>query len=127
MLRAGSDIAYWHRLTLNPETGTPRLSSRRLLVILDTADGDGPFKTAADRDGRWPDWKQMLAELTNEAYRMRSSFFAVNSEDGAARFDTTPLEFVDPVDERLRAEREAEKEKQAQQSQSDFESAMGFS
>lgn len=105
----GIDIAHWHQLTINPETGVPRLSSRRLLVLLEHLDDDSAFKTAAERGGRWPTWKQMLAEIANESYRFRSSYHAVNSTpDNDARFDPSKFEFLDPIDEKLRAEREAE-------------------
>lgn len=94
----GTDIAHWHQLTINPETGCPRLSSRRLLVLLEHLPDTSAFKTAAERGGRWPDWKQMLSEIANEGYRFRASYHAVHStDDHDATFDPSQFEFVDPA------------------------------
>lgn len=118
------DIGLWHQLTTNPLTKGPYLSSRRLLAFLERSSEDGAFKTAAERGGRWPSWMQMLKELTNEAYRFRASFHAANSTtDNDARFDPTPFEFVDPVDQEAAAKVEAEKESAAQR----FNSELGYS
>lgn len=65
LLLRGIDIAHWHQLTINPETGCPRLSSRRLMVLLEHLPDTSEFKAAAERGGRWPDWKQMLSEIAN--------------------------------------------------------------
>jgi len=119
------DIGLWHRLAINPDTGGPYLSSRRLLVILEGLPEKSRFKTAL-RDGRWPSWQRMLAELANEAYRFRSSFQAANSEEGKAWFDTTDVEFVDPVDRAERARRDAADVEAAKTAQARFEAAIGF-
>lgn len=78
-------------------------------------DENGAFKTAV-RGGRWPDWKQMLAEVANEGYRLRSSYHAANSTDeNDARFNPSELEFVDPAVQELRDEQaRLESEKSAQ-------------
>lgn len=124
LLDRGYDIAHWHQLTINPETGTPRLSSRRLLTLLEFGPEDGPFKTAAERGGRWSSWKQMLAEIANEGYRFRSSYHAVNSTpENDARFDPTKFEFLDPIDQEIRAKREAEEAAAADE----FNAQIGYS
>lgn len=91
------DIGLWHRLTINPDTGAPYLSSRRLLVLVDKLPETSELKTAA-RDGRWDIKTQMLAESVNESYRFRSSYHAAHSTDEVdVRFDPEPWFFVDPV------------------------------
>lgn len=87
-----------------------------MLVLLEKLPDDSEFKTAAERGGRWPEWKQMLAEIANEAYRFRASYHAVHStEEHDASFDPSPWEFVDPVTRREQAEREQrEAERSAQ-------------
>jgi len=102
------------------------LSSYELLEILEFLPEESAFKTAAERGGRWPDWKQMIAEGVNESYRMRSAFQAANSEDGKAGFDTEPFEFLDPIDAAARDEVGATKEAETARSVSTFESDISF-
>lgn len=114
----------WWRGTRRAD-GDLELSSSELLDYLEWMDEEGAFKTQAERGGRWPTKQQMWAEMVNEAYRFRSSYFAVNGGEDAV-FDVTDLLFVDPVDRELKAKAEAEKAAATQRSQSNFESDMGF-
>ena len=123
LLLRGVDIGLWHRLTINPDTGAPYLSSRRLLAVLEHLPDDSAVKTAA-RGGRWTDWKQMLAEVANEAYRFRASYHAAHStDDNDVRFDPTPFEFVDPVVAEVRAEVERAEAEVAAQTEPDLADA----
>lgn len=103
----GLDIGLWHRLTINPDTQAPYLSSRRLLILIDKLPDKSEVKTAA-RGGRWPIETQMLSEIANEQLRMRASYHAAHSTDeNDVRFDPEPWFFVDPVVAQARAELEA--------------------
>ena len=121
----GLHIKHWLRGTQGAD-GDPILSSYELLYILDSLDDESAFKTQAERGGRWPIWKQMLAEVANESYRFRSSFHAANSENGSAAFETADIEFVDPI---VRAERAAAAEVKAEsdaKSQNTFQIKLGY-
>lgn len=103
----GLDIGLWHNLATNPLTGGPYLSSRRLLVLIDKLPEESDLKTAA-RGGRWPEWKQMLANVFNEQVDMRASYHAAHSTDECdVRFDPSDYYLIDPVIAKARAEREA--------------------
>lgn len=111
----GLDIGLWHRLTINPDTGAPYLSSRRLLVLVDRLPDKSEVKTAA-RGGSWPIETRMLSEIVNEQLRMRASYFAAHSTDEVdVRFDPEPWFFVDPVVAAARAELEAAEAEIAEQ------------
>lgn len=102
------DIGLWHSLAINPLTGGPYLSSRRLLVLLEHMPEESEFKRIAERGGRWSLAQQIAAEGVNEQYRMRASYHAAHStDDNDVRFDPTDYEFVDPVIAQARAEAEA--------------------
>lgn len=121
----GLHIKWWLRGTRGDD-GDLLLSSYELLEILEFLPDESAFKTAAERGGRWPDWKRMVAESVNESYRMRSSFQAANSEEGKAGFDTTDIEFVDPV---VRAENDkaaAIKDEADGKAQNAFEHQLGY-
>lgn len=118
-------IADWHRGARDAD-GHLILSSYELLNYVEYLDDEGEFKTAAERGGRWPDWKQMLAENVNESYRMRSTYAAVNSEGGDAAFDTSEIEFVDPVERERRAKADTAKAESDAKSQSAFETKLGY-
>lgn len=97
-----------------------------MLVLLDKMPEDSEFKRVAERNGQWPGWKQMLAELTNESYRMRSSFQAANSRDGEAGFETAPFEFRDPVIRAARAEVEMTQAEAQEAAQKRFDAELGL-
>lgn len=97
------------------------MSSRRLLLLLEHIDDEGPFKTAT-RGGRWSLRMQMAAETANEAYRFRASYHAAHStDDNDVRFD--PPEFIDPVIAEARAELEKVEAEIAAQTQPELEDA----
>ena len=99
----GIDIGWWHRWTLTNE-GVPRLSSRRLLLLLDELGEDTAYKSVL-RDGQWPVWQRMLKHLTNETSLNRASKYA--GGDNAY----PPLLFIDPVEQQEQFEQEqAEKQ-----------------
>lgn len=109
------DIGLWHRLTINPLTGGPYLSSRRLLILIDKLPEESELKTA-NRGGRWTLAMQMAAESVNEQYRLRASYHAAHSTDEVdVRFDPEPWFFVDPVVAAARAELEAAEAEIAEQ------------
>jgi hypothetical protein len=113
-LLRGIDIAHWHRLTIDPETKCPRLSSRRLLVLLDKLPDESEYKTMAERGGRLPPAIAIAAQSFNEQLRLRASFHAANStDDNDARFDPEPYFYLDPVDLRAQAEQEQREAEQA--------------
>lgn len=116
-------IKHWHRGTRGPD-GDLLLSSYELLELLEhLPEDDSAFKAAAERGGRWPSWKKMLAEATNQSYRMHASYLAAH---GVEVGPTTDYEFVDPVEREARekaaqAEAEADAQRQAR-----FEAEIGF-
>lgn len=118
------DIGLWHRLSINPDTGGPFLSSRRLQVVLEGLPAKSRFKTAL-RGGRQSRGERVVEELFNELARFRSSFHAANTEEGKGAYD--PPVFRDPVDEIEHARQEAEDAEAAASAQERFESAIGFS
>lgn len=87
----GIDIGWWHRFTLTGE-GVPRLSSRRLLIVLDEFGEDTAYKTVL-RDGQWPLWQRMLKTVANETSLHRASLYA--GGDNAY----SPMLFVDPLEQ----------------------------
>lgn len=117
------DIGLWHRLTINPLTGGPYLSSRRLLVLLEGLDDEGRYKKAT-RGGRQTRKERVQEETYNEIAILRSSYHTVNTEDGKGYYE--PAILRDPVDEAEKARRDAEKAEQAEKANQDFESQMGF-
>lgn len=85
----GIDIGWWHRYTLTDE-GVPRLSSRRLLIVLDELGENTAYKTVL-RDGQWPLWQRMLKTVANETSLHRACLYA----DGDNAY--APMLFVDPI------------------------------
>lgn len=90
------DLNWWHRLTLNTD-GVPRLSSRKLLVLLD----------------RWPTSQQMLKTLVNETSLHRASLYAGGDNEYAPTIYMDPLEQQKQI-EALQAELEEREKAQAQ-------------
>lgn len=117
------DIGLWHRLTINPLTGGPYLSSRRLLVIIEGLDEEGRYKTA-NRGGRQSRAVRVQEEHYNETALIRASYYTVNTEDGSGHYE--PMILRDPIDEAEQARLDAEKAQQADRANQDFESQMGF-
>lgn len=102
----GIHLKHWHRATRDAD-GDLILSSYDLLQILEFLPEDGPFKTAAERGGRWDIKTVMLANIFNEQVDMRASYHAAHSTDDCdVRFDPSDYYAVDPVDAKFRAEQE---------------------
>ncbi len=120
----GIDVGLWHRLTINPDTGAPYLSSRRLLVLLDKLPDDSEFKKASERGGRQSRRERVVEDIYNEIALMRASYHAVNGGEKAAYY---PDLYRDPIDERALAEREAEEAAAAEAHQKEFNARVGFS
>lgn len=118
-------IKWWHRGTRGDD-GDMLLSSYELLEILENLPETWAFKTAAERGGRWPTWQQMLAETTNESYRLRAAYHVVNGGEDAG-FDPSPFEFVDPVDRQRREQFKAAQAEQEARAQTEFENEIGLS
>lgn len=119
----GLKLADWWAGTRD-HNGDLVLSSAELLDYLEFMDDDGAFKTAAERGGRWSDWKNMLAEAANSGYRMHASYLIAHGVEDVG--DTSDYEFTDPVILKERAEK-AQAEAQAQaESQERFEAEIGY-
>lgn len=118
-------LKHWHRATRGAD-GDLLLSSFELLETIDFLPDDGPFKSAAVRGNRWPIMTEILAEIANEQYRMRSSFLAANTVDGEGWFDTKPFEFADPMVRVKQLREEESKTAAVERSQNDFEAQIGF-
>lgn len=119
-----TDIGWWHQLTINPETNAPRLSSRRLLTLLEHLPEDSEFKTAAERGGRWPEWKTMLARSVNMQTHQLAWYLAMHSSgDVDLRFDPDPLLLIDPVDMARKQEQEQAEQEQAAQTEPELAEA----
>ncbi|EUA18475.1 putative gp13 [Mycobacterium xenopi 3993] len=106
----GHDILDWHRGIM---------SSRRLLVLLRHAPENGPYKTAL-REGKWPEFMQILAEIHKELALYRASHY-VGSEN-----EYTPKVFIDPVERRALADQQAEEEAASENFQNDLAAQMGW-
>lgn len=84
----GHDIADWHQ---------GRMSSRKLLVLLEHSSENGPYRRAVN-GGDWPTWMQMLKEIHKEQALSRASRYV------GTPHEYQPQVFVSPVE---RAEQEA--------------------
>ena len=123
LLAIGVDIAHWHRLTIDPETGCPRLSSRRLLVLLDKLPDCSEFKKSSERDGRQSRAERVAEDTYNETALLRASFHAAHGGREAAY---EPFRYRDPIDEKLRADKQAQEANEDVEAAQRFESEIGF-
>lgn len=88
------DLADWH---------TGKISSRKVLALLDNLSESSSYKTAYERAGNWPVWQQMLKQAANEVTLHRASLYSGGENEYA------PMVFLDPVEFAQRnAEEEAE-------------------
>jgi hypothetical protein len=113
----------WHRLTINPDTGGPYLSSRRLLNLLEQLPDESEFKRLSERNGRRSRREEVADDTHNEISRLRASFHVAH---GGKEAFYEPFIYRDPVDEKAIAERKAEEATRAVESQGDFESQLGY-
>ena len=97
LLARGLDIADWHRGTTT-EGGWLKLSSRRLLALLDvlSADDHSAFATAM-RDGDWPDETKMIASLHNSTVMFHEG-------QKAEEYREPVVQYLSPVERRERYE-----------------------
>jgi hypothetical protein len=117
-----ADIHDWHRGTRDA-FGALKLSSRRLIVLIDNLPDDSAYKTAL-RGGYWSESQLIAAQTHNELAFLRSSYYAVNGgEDGAYE----PFQFIDPIDRVERAIKDVEEEEEAEQANDQFYGEMGWS
>lgn len=114
----GIDIGWWHRFTLDDE-GFPRLSSRRLLALLDELPDLSGYKTAL-RDGGWPSWMLMLKQLTNEATLHRASLYAGGDNEYSVKV------FVDPIEAREQKEQKEAEEQFRRRTETKIYSSLGW-
>jgi hypothetical protein len=75
LLDKNLDIADWHQGTRD-EHGRLKLSSRRLLEVLEFLPERSAFKTWAERHGDWCTEQKMLQTIANEESRLRSTIQA---------------------------------------------------
>ena len=110
--RYGLDIGLWHQLTIDPDTGGPKLSSRRLLVLLDEA-------------VKWDEGRTIAAETHAELLRLRAAYNLVHG--GAdATFDAEEHRFLDPQTRRERQIEAAQAATEEQRRIADFNAQIGL-
>jgi hypothetical protein len=95
------------------EYGSPRLSSRRLLVLLEGLPDTSWFKTVAERDGDWTDAMKVAAETYAEITKATSEISKVVSvlvaANGGGEYDVAGSKFFpSPIDRRKPVEPEHE-------------------
>lgn len=83
LLDKNLEIADWHQGTRD-EHGRLKLSSRRLLEVLEYLRPESAFKTWAERHGDWSTEEKMRQTVANELSRLRSTI--------QARFGGSPYE-----------------------------------
>jgi hypothetical protein len=110
--RYGLDIGLWHRLTIDPDTGGPKLSSRRLLVLLDEA-------------VKWDEDKVIAAETHAELLRLRAAYNLVHG-GAEATFDAEEHRFVSPETRESRAREAAEAAADEETRTARFNADIGF-
>lgn len=123
LLGLGLDLADWHQDTRD-ERGRPKLSSRRLAVVLEHLSDESAFKTAL-RGGRQSRATRVIEETLNEAMRLRASYETVASQ-GQVQWDPADYAWLDPKDEIERAERLAAEEAEREAADDTFFSELGF-
>lgn len=106
------DVADWH---------TGRLSSRRLLVLLDQLPDASRYKTEYERDGNWPIWQQMLKDLHNETALHRAGLYA--GGDNAYN----PTTYLDPLELRQRIAEQEQLQEFQTEAESELHGSLGWS
>lgn len=89
LLAIGLDILDWHRGTRN-EHGILKLSSRRLLVLIDHPDDDSALVKSMT-DG-WPETTKILAEIHREIALYRASKYV------KTKHEYQPMTFLSPIE-----------------------------
>lgn len=112
-----ADIHDWHRGTL--EHGALKLSSRRLLVLLDGLPDDSTFKRAGD----WPELYQMIAAAHKELSAIRYTLQAVNGVEDP----DDAIVFLSPTERVSRYHEAIEEAESREESDTHFYGEMGMS
>ena len=105
------NIADWH---------TGRLSSRRILVLLDQLSENSGYKREFERGGNWPVWQQMLKDLHNETALHRAGLYA----GGEHSYD--PTLYIDPVEHRQRQAEAEELQEFHDEAESELYGRLGW-
>jgi hypothetical protein len=117
-----ADIYDWHRGTLD-QFGALKLSSRRLLVLIDKLDDESAYRTAL-RGGYWSEKQLIQAEIYNELALLRSAYFTVNGPEGSGY---EPFQFVDPIVRIEKAIEQHAEDEEAEQAEEQYYRDMGWS
>jgi hypothetical protein len=117
-----ADIHDWHAGTQDAR-GWLRLSSRRLLALLEFLPETSAFKTAAERDGGWTVHQLIASETHNELARLRASYYAIHGGEDAVY---EPHQFVDPLIARWREQHDEAEEQEREEDDEDFYADMGW-
>lgn len=120
-LLPGIDIHDWHRGTL--DNGVPRLSSRRLLVLMSALPDSSRYKTSR-RGGYLSEGEMVPREIYNELAHLRASYYSINGGEDATY---EPFEFIDPMVRLEKMLRAAEEDDEAEQDNERFYGDMGWS
>jgi hypothetical protein len=115
LLDKGLEIGDWYQQTRD-EHGRLKLSSRRLLEVLDNLPERGAFNTAL-REGSWPEETQILAKIHE----------VIAGDSAAKRGESSFTAFVDPKERVARYLAEHEESLARQDDDEMFYSDMGFS
>lgn len=94
----GHDIFDWH---------SGKMSSRKLLVLLEHAPETGPYKTAL-RDGNWPEWVKILANIHKELALYRAAKYVGGPNEYIPNVFLDPIERVDRFNEAQQEQQELE-------------------
>lgn len=120
-----ADILDWHRGSRN-EWGGLKLSSRRLLALLEHLPDKSAFKTAVERGGDWDEPTYMLARGVTLIDRLLAGYYAVHRspDDDAEPYE--PYVWRSPVQQRLAEQSEAVEDEQREQDDDVFAADMGW-
>ena len=112
------DIADWHQGTRD-KRGRLKLSSRKMLVLLEHMRDISAFKTDAERGGAWPDWMQILKELHKETALHRGSLYAGGPNEYEVKL------FMDPVERREAFESQVDSDEESEAAAHDLYAVLG--
>jgi hypothetical protein len=119
----GIDIGWWHRYTLGGD-GFPKLSSRRLIALLEALPEDSGYKTVR-RNGQWPLWMQMVKEIHKESALVRASTFAGGDTPESEELSKYTV-FMDPVEARETSRRAEAEKQQTEDETAQLYAALGW-
>lgn len=93
-------------------------------MVLDHLPDSSEFKKASDRGGRQSRAERVAEDHYNETAMLRASFHVAHGGKDAAY---EPRRYLDPIDEKIRAEREAAQAAEDAEAAGDFDAAIGYS